>query len=117
MNMHDCLIITGLEYRCSIGAYNWEKEILQKVFIDLELNCNVSHYSNNLADALDYAKVNTFLSEEIQKQHFCLIEELANHLANALHTAFGILSIRLCVHKPHALSNAKDVAIRIHRQF
>lgn len=117
MHTQDCLMMTGLEYRCSIGAYKWEREILQKILIDIELDCDVSQCTDSLADTIDYAKISTFIGDELQGRHFSLIEELANYLASRLHAAFRIPAIRLCVHKPHALNNAKDVAIRIQRRF
>lgn len=117
MHTEDCLIITGLEYRCSIGAYTWEREIAQKILIDLEFKADVSRCGDSLDDTVDYAKVSAFIGEEIQGRHFHLIEELANHLAARLHAVFHIPEICLCVHKPHALANAKDVAIRIQRRF
>lgn len=115
--MHDCIVITGLEYFCSIGVLDWERQVSQKILVDLELFCDLSACSDSLGDTLDYAKVSSVIGDAVQAQHFELVEGLANHLAKCLHERFLVPELRLTVHKPHAISNAKDVAVRIHRRF
>ncbi|HAE90434.1 MAG TPA: bifunctional dihydroneopterin aldolase/7,8-dihydroneopterin epimerase, partial [Idiomarina sp.] len=55
----DEVLIEGLEVDATIGVYDWEQDIQQKLIIDLTLawDCQRAGQSDSIDDALDYAAV------------------------------------------------------------
>ena len=55
----DKVFIAGLEVLCTIGAYDWEKSLKQKLIFDLEMDYDnrPAGETDDLARALDYSCV------------------------------------------------------------
>ena len=55
----DRVCIEGLTILTTIGVYDWEKSIKQKLVLDIEIawNNQPAGMSDNVEDCLDYAKV------------------------------------------------------------
>lgn len=113
----DTIIIQGLRVEAMIGAHNWERHVARQLRIDLELRCDARRAaaSDQLADALDYKAVSDRVRVLASASRFRLIETLAEHLAEQLMTELGIGWMRLTVHKPAAVPEADDIAVRIER--
>lgn len=114
--MESLLIVQGLTLKVSIGAYEWEKHIIQNILIDLYLTLDIlaASQSDDLAAALDYAELASQLQKIADLRHYHLLESLALQFKNALIETYPqIIQAKLVVHKPTALAKAKDVAIEI----
>lgn len=55
--MTDSVLIEGLAVEAVIGVYDWEREVCQRLLVDLEMawDNRKPAGSDDVADALDYA--------------------------------------------------------------
>ena len=113
----DTVFINSLTIEASIGCLEWEKTILQKVIIDIELDfdCQAAGATDQLTDALDYAAIAAAAKEIASSKHFNLVEHLAQCLAENLLAAFPTEKISIAVTKPQALANVAATGVRMVR--
>ncbi len=111
------LQIKSLQITSLIGVHAWEQTIPQTLWVDLEViyHLEAAANSDNIQDAIDYAKVGDYIRHFAKDQQCRLIERLASLMADALTAQFGFTHFRLTVHKPQALGHASDVAVVITR--
>lgn len=115
--MADIVFIEGLAVETVIGVYDWEREITQRLLVDLEMawDNRVPGGSDNVADALDYAAVSERVTSCLQTLQPALLETAAEALANMLQETFGVRWLRLTLNKPGAVPSAANVGVRIER--
>jgi len=113
----DKITIMGLTFETRIGVYDWERDILQRVTIDLSLDTDTRQAgaSDQLDDAIDYYGVSERIKQLLKGRHFQLIEAMANAIAKELLDNGPIESLTLTVTKPKALRNSKSVSVCITR--
>jgi len=113
----DRITIVELTIRCIIGIFGWEREVPQTVTVDLDLPCDAgaAASSDRIADALDYKQVSKMVTAFVASSRFCLIETLAEKIAEFCLIQFGVSDVGVCVRKPGALREAKDVGVIIRR--
>ena len=113
----DIVYIKQLEIETVIGVFDWEREIRQKISIDLEMATDIrkAGETDNLDDALDYKAISKRLIEFVESSSFLLIEALAEHIATILTQEFNVPWLRLTLSKPGAISASKDVGVIIER--
>lgn len=115
----DAVFISELAVETLIGVHPWERRMRQTLTLDLELGADVPRAAaaDALAAALDYGAVAAAVIEFAAANEFNLIETLAERTAEMLHQRFGVRWIRLTLHKPGALREAREVGIRIERSW
>jgi dihydroneopterin aldolase len=113
----DIVYISGLEVKTVIGIYDWEKEIKQKITIDLEMASDIrkAAATDEIADALDYKSVSKRLIAFVEESEFQLIETLAEKIAEIVLSEFGVSWLRLSLGKPGAVTGSRDVGVIIER--
>ncbi|MEJ2765769.1 dihydroneopterin aldolase [Photobacterium sp. MCCC 1A19761] len=113
----DSVFIEHLEVIATIGVYDWEQTIKQKLVLDLEMahDNRPAADSDDVAYALDYAAVSTAVTEHIQNGRFLLVERVAEEVATLIMTQFSVPWIRVRVTKPGAVANARGVGVLIER--
>lgn len=113
----DRVFIEGLEVITTIGVYDWEKEIQQKLVLDLELahDNRPAASTDDIKLALDYASLSSRVTEYVQTHHFELVETVAENVAALIRDEFGVPWLRLKLHKPGAVVNARSVGVQIER--
>jgi dihydroneopterin aldolase len=113
----DEVLIEGLEVDATIGVYDWEQDIQQKLIIDLTLawDCQRAGQSDSIDDALDYAAVSQAVERWIQAKPRALIETVAEGIAELLFKDFGVNEVQVKVSKPGAVPTANNVAVKIQR--
>jgi dihydroneopterin aldolase len=113
----DSVFIDGLAVETVIGVYDWEREITQRLLVDLEMawDNRVPAASDDVADALDYAAVSERVTQRLQALKPELLETAAEVLAQMLMEEFGVRWLRLTLNKPGAVPSARNVGIRIER--
>lgn len=121
MNQHDTMdviFITDLRADAVIGIYEHERIIKQTISVDLEIGTSVSLAANNdnVEDTLNYKLLSKRVEAYIAQSEFQLIETLAEQLAKLIIQEFNVPWLKLTLHKPGALSNSRDVGVRIIRQ-
>ena len=113
----DKLRVTGLEVSALIGIHAWERQVRQRLWIDLELDTDAAHIaiSDDIAAAFDYGAIARSVVEFVADAEVRLIETLAARIAQRLFDEFPISRLKVVVHKPSAIPNARDTSIEIER--
>lgn len=116
--MNDCIEIHALVVEMSIGAYTWEKQVRQRVTVDVMLECDTSDpgKSDRLEDAIDYTKVADAIQRMSKARHYTLIESFSEVVAENLLSIAGIDAVQLTVTKPGAIVGAGAVSVTIKRR-
>ena len=113
----DIVFIEKLEVFTTIGVYDWEKSITQRLVIDLKLGHDnrPAAYTDDINKALNYAAVAQAVTEFAQGNIFELVETVAERIAALLIAEFNISWLSLKLSKPGAVANAANVGVYIER--
>lgn len=116
--MPDKIFIQGLQARCIIGIFDWERKTRQKISVDLELPANIRKAArkDRIEDTIDYKKIAKHTLTFIEKSKFFLVETMAEKLAAELLIKFKLRAIKIRLSKPGALRFSKNVGIEISRK-
>ncbi|HET8802862.1 MAG TPA: dihydroneopterin aldolase [Marinobacter sp.] len=115
--MADSVLIEGLVVETVVGVYDWERNVSQRLVVDLEMawDNQIPGDSDDVRDALDYAAVSERVTRCLQALQPRLLEHGAEVLARVLQTEFGVAWLRLTVRKPGAVPSAQSVGVSIER--
>ncbi|SJL85004.1 dihydroneopterin aldolase [Vibrio palustris] len=113
----DKVFIDQLDVIATIGVYDWEQQIKQKLTLDIEMahNNRPAGLSDDVVDALDYASVSNAILQHIESGAFLLVERVAEEIADLIMTQFNVPWIRVKVSKPKAVPQAHSVGVVIER--
>lgn len=113
----DIIFIEGLEIETIIGVYEQERDIKQKVVLDIEMTLPESDAasSDDLRHTVDYDAVSKLVTSYVIDTQYQLIESLAEQVASLVLGAFATDSLKLKLSKPGAVKNAKAVGLIILR--
>ncbi len=113
----DIIYLNDLEIETIIGIYDWEREVKQKIRIDLEMATDIgaAAVSDNIDDTVNYKAVAKRLIQFVGESEFQLVETLAERIADIVISEFSIPWVRLRVNKPGAVRYAGDVGVVIER--
>ena len=117
INNKDKVLIEGLTVLTTIGVYEWEKTIKQKLILDLEMSWDnkPAGESDDVTLCLDYFLVSQSITNFIQSTQFELIECVAERVAQLVIQKFSVQWLKVKVSKPSAIANASNVAVVIER--
>ncbi len=113
----DIVFIEQLTVITTIGAFDWEQTIRQKLVLDIEMAwCNKkAAASDDVNDCLSYAEVADAVLHHLQQGKFALVERVAEEVASLLMDKFATPGVRVKVSKPGAVAEARQVGVRIER--
>jgi len=113
----DRIFLRGLTTECIIGFIDWERQVKQKLVIDLEMPCDCARAArtDEVADTLDYKRVAKRVLAWVEGTDFKLVETLAQRLAELLLAEFPLAWVRVAINKPGAIRHSKDVGVSIER--
>lgn len=113
----DKVFIEQLEVITTIGVYDWEQQIKQKLVLDIEMahDNRPAGKSDDVIDALDYSQVSEAVLNHIEGGRFLLVERVAEEIAELIMTRFNVPWIKIRLTKPGAVAQAKDVGVIIER--
>ena len=113
----DIIFLQELKVETLIGVYPWERRVPQNLRLDLEIALPSSRacYSDDIADAVDYAEIVRHIQAALASRHFNLLEALAEHIAQILLTDFNAPWVKVSVAKLNAISGSRMVGISIER--
>ena len=113
----DIIFLHDLEVEATIGIFEWEKRIKQKVRIDLEMAADTTKAAStdSIKDTLDYKAVSKRVIQFVEGSRYELIETLIEKVAAILITEFNIPWVRVTIRKPGAVRGSQDVGITIER--
>lgn len=114
----DRVLIEELKLEATIGIFEWEKRIRQRLVFDLELATDAARAaaSDDIADAHDYKAVSKRLRALVEGGEFRLVESVAEAVAAVIVGEFGVGWVRVAVRKPGAVTGAKNVGVVIERR-
>lgn len=115
--MIDIIYLHGLVADAQIGVWEWEKQITQKLTIDLDMGSDIriAAASDRLQDTLNYKEVAQRVIGFIEDNHFDLVEALAENIAGILMDEFDIPWCRVKLNKKGAINGGRDVGVIIER--
>lgn len=113
----DIVFIEQLSVITTIGVYDWEQDIEQKLVLDIEMGWDNKRasLSDNVEHCLDYAQVSQAIIAHVEKNKFGLVERVAEEVAQLLLTQFNSPWVRIKVAKPGAVARARQVGVIIER--
>ncbi|WP_172909021.1 bifunctional dihydroneopterin aldolase/7,8-dihydroneopterin epimerase [Photorhabdus heterorhabditis] len=114
----DIVFIEELVVITTIGVYDWEQTVEQKLVFDIEMGWDNKRASSsdNVEHCLDYAKVSEAVINHVENQNFALVERVAEEVAELLLNRFNSPWIRVKVSKPGAVAQARQVGVIIERK-
>ncbi len=113
----DIVYVRDLKLDARIGIYEWEKRILQKIRVDLEMawDNRIPAASDDIKDTLNYKTAAKRVAQLVENTHYELVERLAETIASILMAEFNIPWIQVTVGKPGAVRGSSEVGVRIER--
>jgi dihydroneopterin aldolase len=113
----DIIYLHDLAVDCVIGAWDWERELTQTVYVDLDMAWDISKAgeSDELGDTLSYKDISIAVSDLVIERKFKLVEAMAVEIAALLQSRFNIPWCRVRINKRGAVSRAQDVGVIIER--
>ncbi|MGE8684213.1 MAG: dihydroneopterin aldolase [Acinetobacter sp.] len=114
----DAIIIEGLKVDTVVGCFNWERQIIQPLMLDLIIQNNLEQAacSDELEDTLNYAEICEISAKVIQEAQPKLIEHAAKLVIDALFSTYAsVESIMITIRKPAIIAQANSVGIRLER--
>ncbi len=113
----DRVYLKGLKVDTVIGVYDWERAIRQTVVIDIEMATDAWSVAieDQIDKAVDYAAVTKRVKALVSAAECRLIETLAERVAEAVLSEFGVNWVRVSLAKPGALEGVKEVGVVIER--
>ena len=113
----DIVFIKQIEVRTVIGVFDWEREIKQKLVIDLELGTNIlkAAETDDLKDTLDYKAISHAVFDFVENSEYQLVETVAEKVAELVLRDFPVQWLSMTLNKPGAVSIAQSVGVKIER--
>ncbi|RQW62910.1 bifunctional dihydroneopterin aldolase/7,8-dihydroneopterin epimerase [Vibrio viridaestus] len=113
----DKVFIEQLTVITTIGVYDWEQQIKQKLVLDIEMahDNRPAGKSDDVKDALDYSQVSEAIINHIEQGRFLLVERVAEEVAELVISQFSVPWIKIRLYKPGAVSQAASVGVEIER--
>ena len=116
-SMADKVYVRELVLSCRIGVTEAERAEKQRVIVDLTLELDLSQAgkSDRLQDTLDYRLVQRQVTDLVAGSSFCLLERLAQAIADLCLGFPRVRAVRVRVDKPGALPLADSTGVEIER--
>lgn len=113
----DIVFIEELSVITTIGVYDWEQTIQQKLVFDIEMGWDnrKAAASDDVNDCLSYADISDAVIKYVESQRFALVERVAEEIAELLLQQFKSPWVRIKVSKPGAVAQARNVGVVIER--
>lgn len=111
----DTLDITGLKVSTKIGVHAWEQRIKQGLLIDINIPHDCSNCQDELINTIDYAALCEQVTTYVEANQFALIETVAERVSQLIKDQFAVPQLTVRVSKPHAVTNAANIAVTIVR--
>ncbi|NOQ81982.1 MAG: dihydroneopterin aldolase [Methylophaga sp.] len=114
----DKIFLNDLQIDTIIGIYDWERETLQTLSFDLEMDWDIrpAAKSDDITHTLDYGSIAQTIVSFVEASRYQLIETLAEDLSALLLKTYPIPKLKLTLSKPVALHGQNIARIVIERQ-
>lgn len=104
----DKIFITGLPLSTVIGTRPEERDLQQKIILDLEIDIDLEKAagSDDLFDTIDYSEIEEKMVKLAEESHFFLIEAFAQAAADIVLSYEKTTGCTVTVTKPNASHRA-----------
>ena len=112
------IYVEDLKITCIVGIYDKERELLQNLFLDVELDIDFgdAEASEHVSNTIDYAEVSNVLERWVQEEKFQLIETLAERGCLLIFERWPqVQRAAIKVKKPGAVPQARFAAVGVVR--
>jgi dihydroneopterin aldolase len=109
--------LQDLEIEAVIGIHPWERDVRQRLVLQLEVAVDVAAVAarDDISLTVDYHALAGRIGEFVRTGQYRLLETLAEETAAMIMAEFGVRWLRLRVGKPGAVAGAGDVGVEIER--
>ena len=113
----DTVFIQELKLAATIGVWEWEQKIKQRLIVDLEVGTDIRMPAerDDLNDAVSYKDIAASVTNFVENSDFKLIETLAEKIAELVLGKFSVDWCKVTVNKPRAVENSRNVGVTIVR--
>ena len=113
----DTIFIRDLSMDAVIGVFGWERQVKQKISINLEMGTDIANSakSDSLEDTLDYKAISQRIRSLVENNQPQLVETLIELIANTIMAEFHIPWLRITIAKPGAVRGSVAVGVTIER--
>ena len=105
--------IENLRLRTIIGIYDWEKETLQDLVINVTIDFDgeKAAASDDIEDTIDYKAMNKKIISFVETNNFNLLERVAGSICDIVFEDPVVRWVSVKVEKPGALRFADSVSV------
>lgn len=113
----DTVFIQNLSLDAVIGVFDWERQVKQKIRIDLEMSTDIAKAAatDALQDTLDYKAISLKIRDIVANNQPQLVETLIEMIAHSVMQDFGVPWVRITIAKPGAVRGSEAVGVTIER--
>ena len=114
----DRVFLRELAVECIIGFLDWERQVKQTVYLDIEapIDCRKAALNDDVAQTLDYKRLAKVVIAFVGASEFKLVETLADRTAQLILKEFDLPWVKLTLNKRGAIRAARDVGVTIERR-
>ena len=116
----DKILIPDIRITCLIGVPKSERSTEQEIFLDVELNLDLSQAgrADDFSETVDYDAVCATVETTVKLRSRKLIETVAEEVAEVLLANYPVQSVKVRVRKPGALRHrgVPYAAVEVERQ-
>ncbi len=109
---YDFIELKDLEIPLFVGVHHYEKNLSQKLRLDIKIFCDFEKINDVIHETIDYSIIKPELMKLLKNTHFELIETFANFTANWINEKFNAIATEICVKKYHAVPDVSFVGVR-----
>ena len=113
----DTVFIRDLSMDAVIGVFGWERQVHQKITINLEMATDISKAADtdDLEYTLDYKAISQRIRTLVDENQPKLVETLIELIASKIMTEFNIPWLCISIAKPGAVRGSAAVGVTIER--
>ena len=113
----DTVFIRDLSIDAVIGVFGWERQVEQKIMVNLEMATDITQaaQTDDLAHTLDYKAISQRIRVLVQDNQPQLVETLIELIASTIMSEFDIPWLRISIAKPGAVRGSAAVGVTIER--
>lgn len=113
----DIIFLHGIEANCVVGVWEWEKQITQKIIVDIDVSADIaaSAATDELDDTLNYKALAETVINMLEESRFQLIETMAEEVAKLAIEKFSVAWIKVRINKGGAVKSVRNVGVQVER--
>jgi dihydroneopterin aldolase len=109
------ILIEQIKVDCIIGVYDFERSNKQRLYIDIEMcyDSTKASQSDHLKYAIDYFQITEAVHKFVSESSYQLLEALTAAIADRVLLNKVVITTKVKVSKPDALTKANTVSFSL----